>query len=374
MIPRRVSKQLKIGDVTIGGGAPIRVQSMTTAFTRDVEASVAEILGLAEAGCEIVRVAVPHKEDADALPEIRKRSPIPVIADIHFDYRLALRALEAGVDGLRLNPGNIGSKEKTRMVVKEAKDRQVPMRIGVNVGSLESRLIPELMMLEGDEKIEKTAAAMVESALDHVKILEDMDFTDIKISLKASDVPTTILAYQLIADRVEYPLHLGITEAGTPKAGMVKSAVGLGVLLYQGIGDTLRVSLAAESTEEVFAGYEILKSLGLREHGPTLIACPTCGRCEIELIELAERVESFLQSVKEPVKVAVMGCVVNGPGEARDADVGIAGGRGKGALFRKGKPVRSCKEEELFDLLIEEVDEIVAQKQAERAVAQCRPR
>ena len=369
MIPRRVSKQLKIGDVIIGGGAPIRVQSMTTAFTRDVEATVAEILRLAEAGCEIVRVAVPHKEDADALPEIRQRSPIPVIADIHFDYRLALRALEAGVDGLRLNPGNIGSKEKTRMVVKEAKDRKVPMRIGVNVGSLESRLIPELMMLEGDEKVEKTAAAMVESALDHVKILEDMDFTDIKISLKASDVPTTILAYQLIADRVEYPLHLGITEAGTPKAGMVKSAVGLGILLNQGIGDTLRVSLAADSTEEVFAGYEILKSLGLREHGPTLIACPTCGRCEIELIELAERVESFLQSVKEPVKVAVMGCVVNGPGEARDADVGIAGGRGKGALFRKGKPVRSCREDELFDLLIEEVEEIVAQKQAERAVA-----
>ena len=274
MIPRRVSKQLKIGDVTIGGGAPIRVQSMTTAFTRDVEATVAEILRLAEAGCEIVRVAVPHKEDADALPEIRKRSPIPVIADIHFDYRLALRALEAGVDGLRLNPGNIGSREKTRMVVKEAKDRQVPMRIGVNVGSLESRLIPELMMLEGDEKVDKTAEAMVESALDHVKILEDMDFTDIKISAqsvgRADDSPC------LPAHRrpCRVSPSLGYHRGGNDQGRYGKECRGTGHFAESGHWRYTAGLVGGESTEEIFAGYEILKALGLREHGPTLYCLP----------------------------------------------------------------------------------------------------
>ncbi|MDP2727732.1 MAG: flavodoxin-dependent (E)-4-hydroxy-3-methylbut-2-enyl-diphosphate synthase [Dehalococcoidia bacterium] len=349
MIRRRASRSLKIGDVTIGGGAPIVVQSMTNTDTRDVTATVEQIRRLQQCGCQIVRVAVPDLAAAQAIAAIKREIAIPLIADIHFDYRLALAALEAGSDALRLNPGNIRKREQIAAVVKEAKDRGTPIRVGVNAGSLPP----------GNED-RPVAQRMVEAALGHIRILEELDFDLIKVSLKAFDVPTTVEAFRLMAERVAYPFHLGITEAGLPRAGSIRSAVGLGILLYEGLGDTIRVSLTGDPCEEVAVAYEILKALGLQERGLTLISCPSCGRMEIDLVGLAQRVEERLLAINQPIKVAVMGCIVNGPGEAREADVGIAGGRGKGILFRKGQVVRTLPESELFDALMAEVESLIA--------------
>jgi (E)-4-hydroxy-3-methylbut-2-enyl-diphosphate synthase len=336
-----------IGDVAVGGGAPCSVQSMCSTDTRDEAATLDQIARLADAGCEIVRCAVPDMDAALALGSIRAESRIPVVADIHFDYKLAMKVLEQGIDALRLNPGNIGERWKVVEVVKAARERLVPIRIGVNAGSLEK----ELLQKYGHP----TAEAMVESALGHVRILEELGYDQIKISLKASDVPRTVEAYRLLASRVDYPLHIGITEAGTTFSGTVKSAVGLGILLADGIGDTLRVSLTGDPVDEVRVGFEILKSLALRQHGVNFVSCPTCGRCQINLIQVAEEVEQRLRGVDAPFTVAVMGCVVNGPGEAREADFGIAGGKGEGLLFRYGEIVRKVPETELADALVEEV-------------------
>jgi (E)-4-hydroxy-3-methylbut-2-enyl-diphosphate synthase len=348
---RRISKQLHIGQVKIGGGAPIAVQSMTKTDTRDVRATVAQIKKLEQLGCDIIRVAIPDREAAAALAKIKKSVSIPVVADIHFDYRLALSALKAGADGLRLNPGNIRDKEQVRKVVMEAKARDIPIRIGVNAGSLPP----------GKHRKLSTAEYMVEIAMQQVRLLENWDYDLIKIALKAFDVPTTIEAYHGIAGKTHYPLHVGITEAGLPQTGLIRSAAGIGILLYDGIGDTIRVSLSAPPQEEVIAGYEILKSLNLREHGPVLVSCPSCGRSETDIVELARMVSKYLDKIAEPVKVAVMGCVVNGPGEAKDADVGIACGKGRGALFRKGKVVRTINETEFFQSLTEEIQKLVNQ-------------
>jgi len=345
---RRISKPISIGSVVVGGGAPITVQSMTNTDTRDAQATIRQIHELEEVGCEIIRVAVPDRVAADALPAIKQGIHIPLIADIHFDYRLALAALDAGVDGLRLNPGNIGAEERVRQVVHKAKERQVPIRIGVNAGSLPKDL--------DDDATLSTVDKMVAAAMSHVKILEDLDFDMIKLSLKAFDVPTTVEAYRRIAEMTPYPLHLGITEAGLPDVGAIRSAVGLGVLLYMGLGDTLRVSLTGDPKDEVKVGYEILKSLNLRQHGPVMISCPTCGRTEIDLVTLAQQVNERLKSIKEPIKVAVMGCIVNGPGEAKGADFGLAGGKGKGVIFRKGEIVRTVPEDELLDALMGEIE------------------
>ncbi|MHB1006912.1 MAG: flavodoxin-dependent (E)-4-hydroxy-3-methylbut-2-enyl-diphosphate synthase [Chloroflexota bacterium] len=352
---RRQTRQIHIGSVPVGGDAPVVVQSMTNTDTRDVAATLRQIAELVEVGCEIVRCAVPDAEAAEALAGIVRGSPVPVIADIHFDYRLALASLAAGVHALRLNPGNIRKPEHVKAVVAAARERQVPIRVGVNAGSLPARRAnPHLPPA-------KTAEAMVEACLEQVRLLESLDFDLIKISLKASDVPTTVEAYRRLADRVPYPFHLGITEAGTPRVGTIRSAVGLGILLYDGLGDTLRVSLTADPREEVRTAYEILKALGLREHGPTLISCPTCGRTEIDLVGLAEAVEAHLATLKVPLKVAVMGCVVNGPGEAVDADVGVAGGKGKGVIFRRGEILRTVPEEEILPALLREIDEVAAE-------------
>ena len=344
---KRVTKQITVGDVKVGGGAPCTVQSMCSTDTRDVHATLAQIDRLVAAGCEIVRCAVPDMAAAEALGRIKALSGIPVIADIHFDYRLALKVLEGGIDGLRLNPGNIGEKWKVAEVVKAAESRRVPIRIGVNAGSLEKELL--------EKYGHPTAEAMVESALGHVRILEDLGYDQIKISLKASDVLKTVAAYRLLAAEVEYPLHIGITEAGTIFSGTIKSSVGLGILLAEGIGDTLRVSLTGDPVDEVRVGYEILKCLGVREHGINFVSCPTCGRCQIDLIGVAEEVERRLRHVEAPLTVAVMGCVVNGPGEAREADMGIAGGKGEGLLFRHGEVIRKVPENELADALVTEV-------------------
>jgi (E)-4-hydroxy-3-methylbut-2-enyl-diphosphate synthase len=336
-----------IGNVAVGGGAPCSVQSMCSTDTRDEAATLAQIARLVDAGCEIIRCAVPDMDAALALGKIRAGSRIPVVADIHFDYKLALKVLEQGIDALRLNPGNIGERWKVEEVVKAARERLVPIRIGVNAGSLER----ELLQKYGHP----TAEAMVESALGHVRILEELGYDQIKISLKASDVNKTVEAYRLLSSRVDYPLHIGITEAGTTFSGTIKSAVGLGILLADGIGDTLRVSLTGDPVDEVRVGFEILKSLGLRQHGVNFVSCPTCGRCQINLIHVAEEVEQRLRGVDAPFTVAVMGCVVNGPGEAREADFGIAGGKGEGLLFRHGEIVRKVPEAELADALVEEV-------------------
>ncbi|HOT90365.1 MAG TPA: flavodoxin-dependent (E)-4-hydroxy-3-methylbut-2-enyl-diphosphate synthase [Anaerolineae bacterium] len=345
---RRISKPISIGGVVVGGGAPVTVQSMTNTDTRDAQATIRQIHALEEAGCEIIRVAVPDRVAAEALPAIKRSIHIPLVADIHFDYRLALAALDAGVDGLRLNPGNIGAEERVRQVVQKAKERQVPIRIGVNAGSLPKDL--------DDDPTLSTVDKMVTAAMRHVKLLEDLDFDLIKLSLKSFDVPTTIEAYRRIAELTPYPLHLGITEAGLPDVGAIRSAVGLGVLLYMGLGDTLRVSLTGDPLDEVKVGYEILKSLNLRQHGPVLISCPTCGRTEIDLVTLAQQVSERLKAIKTPIKVAVMGCVVNGPGEAKGADFGLAGGKGKGVIFRKGEIVRTVPEAELLDALMQEIE------------------
>jgi (E)-4-hydroxy-3-methylbut-2-enyl-diphosphate synthase len=345
---RRTSKPLRVGKVTVGGDAPIVVQSMTKTDTRDIPATINQIKELEDCGCEIVRVAVPDKEAAESLAAIKRSVSLPVIADIHFDYRLALVALQSGVDGLRLNPGNIEDKEQIAKVVAAAKEREVPIRIGVNAGSLPANFQPNT----------PPAERMVNMALEQVRLMEDLNFNLIKVSLKAFDVPTTIQAYQMIADKMPYPLHLGVTEAGLPRTGAIRSAIGIGILLHQGIGDTIRVSLSAHPCKEVFVAYEILKSLGLRQRGPTLVSCPSCGRAEVDIIALAEEVSKRLEKMSKPVKVAVMGCVVNGPGEAKDADVGIACGKGKGAIFKKGKVVGTASEDNLLKALMAEIEKL----------------
>jgi len=345
---RRISKPLRIGKVTIGGDAPIVVQSMTKTDTRDISATINQIKELEDCGCEIVRVAVPDKEAAESIATIKRSVSLPLIADIHFDYRLALAALQAGVDGLRLNPGNIGDKGQIARVVATAKEREVPIRIGVNAGSLPANFQPDA----------PPAERMVNMALEQIRLMESLDLNLIKVSLKAFDVPTTIQAYQMIADKMPYPLHLGVTEAGLPRTGAIRSAIGIGILLYQGIGDTVRVSLSAHPCEEVFIAYEILKSLGLRQRGPTLVSCPSCGRAEVDIIALAEAVSKRLEKISKPVKVAVMGCVVNGPGEAKDADVGIACGKGKGAIFKKGEVVGTASEDNLLEALMAEINSL----------------
>lgn len=351
---KKLTRQIKVGDVLIGGGAPVAVQSMTNTDTRDVGATVSQINRLSDAGCEIVRVAVPDMEAAQALAAIKKDCPIPLIADIHFDHRLALEAIKNDVDGLRLNPGNIGDAGRVRDVVKAARDAEIPIRIGVNAGSLHKSLLEKYGGV--------TAEGLVESALEHVRILEEQDFRDIKISLKAFEIPLLLEAYRLISEKVDYPLHIGVTEAGTPWAGTIRSAVGIGALLSQGIGDTLRVSLTGDPVEEVRVGFEILKAVGLRTRGPIIVSCPTCGRTEIELIKIAEEVERKIQHLTVPIKVAIMGCVVNGPGEAREADIGIAGGRGVGILFKKGQVVRKVPETSLIDELLNEINVMVKQE------------
>ncbi|MCR4400068.1 MAG: flavodoxin-dependent (E)-4-hydroxy-3-methylbut-2-enyl-diphosphate synthase [Syntrophomonadaceae bacterium] len=352
MRPRLRRRVVNLGGVPIGGEHPVVVQSMCSTDTRDVEATVAQIGRLQQAGCEVVRVAVVDMEAAAAIAAIRPRIGIPLVADIHFDHRLALASLAAGADGLRLNPGNIGGRDKVREVVAAARDRGVPIRVGVNAGSLDKALL--------ERYGGPCAEAMVESALEHVAILEDMDFRDIKVSLKASSIPVTLAAYRMMAARCDYPLHLGVTEAGTRERGLIKSALGIGILLEEGIGDTIRVSLTADPEEEVWAAYQVLAGLGLRQRGPELISCPTCGRTEIDLIPIAEEVDRRLRGLAVPLKVAVMGCVVNGPGEAREADVGIAGGRGFGLLFKKGEIVGRVEESRLVDALMQEIEEMTS--------------
>lgn len=343
MVQRRISKQIKIGNVKIGGDAPISVQSMTNTDTRDVKSTLKQIYNLAENGCEIVRLAILNPQAADAVKEIKLKSPVPLVADIHFDYRLAIKCIENGIDALRINPGNIGKEENIKKVVSLAKTNNIPIRIGINAGSLEKDI--EQMQISLSEK-------MVMSALRHIKILEDNDFDKIKVSLKSSDVMTTVEAYRQIAGKIVYPLHLGITEAGTYAGGIIKSAVGLGILLAEGIGDTIRVSLTDSPVEEVKAGYMILKALGLRQKGVNFISCPTCGRTQIDLISLAKKVENRLTNIDKPITVAVMGCAVNGPGEAKHADYGIAGGIKEGYIFKKGEIIKRVPEENLVDEFI----------------------
>lgn len=345
MIKRRISKEITIGDVKIGNGNPISVQSMCNTDTRDIEATCRQIKELEAKGCEIVRLAVLNNEAADAIKEIVKKSTVPLVADIHFDYKLAIKCINNGIDALRLNPGNIGKRENVEAVVKLAKQQQIPIRIGVNAGSLEKDLQNENIPLS--EK-------MVKSALGHIKILEDLDFDLIKVSLKSSDVMTTIEAYRSIAEKISYPLHLGVTEAGTLRGGLIKSAAGLGTLLAEGIGDTIRVSLTENPTEEVTAGYDILKCLDLRERGVNFVSCPTCGRTQIDLISLAKRVEERFKDLPYPITIATMGCAVNGPGEAKHADFGIAGGVNEGLIFKKGEIVAKVPENELL-LKLEEI-------------------
>ena len=351
---RRPTRQIHIGKVAIGGGAPISVQSMTNTKTTDTEATVAQIRALQAVGCDIVRLAVPDMEAAKNLGNILRQVTVPLVADIHFDYKLALEAIRQGIHALRLNPGNIGGEEKVKAVVEAAKEAGIPIRIGVNAGSLDKKILKKYGGV--------TPEALVESAMEHVRILEALDFHDMKISLKAHDVPLTIAAYRLMSQTVDYPLHLGITEAGTVNTGIIKSAVGIGALLAEGIGDTFRISLTGDPVVEVRVANEILKSLGLKEYGPTLVACPTCGRTSIDLPAIAAQVEEKLRDIEEPIEVAVMGCVVNGPGEARGADVGIAGGNGEGLIFRKGEIVRKVPEADLVNELFQEIDQILEER------------
>ena len=353
---RKMTRQIHIGSVAVGGGAPISVQSMTNTKTTDTKATNTQIRALADAGCDIVRLAVPDMDAAQKLGQIVRAVSVPLVADIHFDYRLALEAIRQGIAALRLNPGNIGGEERVKAVVREAKAAGIPIRIGVNGGSLDKALLAKYGRV--------TAEALVESAMQHVRILEAQGFYDMKISLKAHDVPLTIAAYRLMSRTADYPLHLGITEAGTPTTGMIKSAVGIGALLAEGIGDTMRVSLTGDPVVEARVANEILKSLGLREYGPTLISCPTCGRTAIDLPAIAAEVETRLGGIRDPISVAVMGCVVNGPGEAREADVGIAGGKGEGLVFRKGEILRKVSEAELVGELFREIDALLAERAA----------
>ncbi|NLF46091.1 MAG: flavodoxin-dependent (E)-4-hydroxy-3-methylbut-2-enyl-diphosphate synthase [Syntrophomonadaceae bacterium] len=344
----RKSKVIRIGNQPVGGDHPIAVQSMTTTDTRNTAATIAQIADLEAVGCEIIRVAVVDTEAARAIAAIKAGINIPLVADIHFDYKLALESVAAGADALRINPGNIGDKVKVQQVVKACRERGIPIRIGVNSGSLEKKLL--------DKYGHPCADAMVESALGHVKLLEDLGFDQIKLSLKSSSVLLSIEAYRKIAALVDYPLHIGITEAGTKERALIKSALGMGILLFDGIGDTLRVSLTADPRDEVWAAYEILRNLGLRDRGAELISCPTCGRCEIDMIELAEEVDQRIRKIAKPIKIAVMGCVVNGPGEAREADLGIAGGMGNGLLFKNGKIIKKVPEKDLVKVLLEEIE------------------
>ena len=348
MFERKLTRQIQVGKIKIGGGAPVSVQSMTNTKTSDTKSTVEQILKLQDAGCDIVRVAVPDMDAAKNLNEIISAVDVPIIADIHFDYKLALESIRQGVSALRLNPGNIGGANHVREVVIAAKEKNIPIRIGVNAGSLSRKLLQKY-------------GGLVESALEHVKILEEENFFDIKISLKAHDVPMTLAAYRIISEKVNYPLHVGITEAGTQNTGVIKSAVGIGALLAEGIGDTIRVSLTGDPVYEVKVANEILKSLGLKNFGATLIACPTCGRTTINLPEIAAQVEKKLSDVKKNITVAVMGCIVNGPGEARTADVGIAGANGEGIIFRKGEIIRKVPESELVEELFKEIDKILTE-------------
>ena len=347
-IKRKKTRRITVGNVKIGGFAPIAVQSMTNTLTQDVVATVLQIKGLEAAGCEIVRVAVPDMDAAEAIAAIKKEISIPLIADIHFDYRLAIAAARSGADGLRLNPGNIGGPKKVKAVVGTARACDIPIRIGVNSGSVEKDILKKFK--------EANAAAMVESALRHIEMLRSFDFHKVKVSIKASDVNRTVAAYRLLSEKTDLPLHVGVTEAGALYPGIVKSSIGIGMLLAEGIGDTIRVSLTRDPVEEVRVGFEILKALGIRQHGPDIISCPTCGRCNIGLFEIVEQVEKALLTNPVPVKIAIMGCVVNGPGEAKEADIGIAGGDGVGILFKKGKVVKKVPQERLVEVLLEEVE------------------
>lgn len=348
---RRKTRELFIGSVGIGSMHPISIQSMTNTDTHNIRATLAQINALAEAGCDIVRVTVPDNEAAVALKEICQKSPVPIVADIHFDYKLALAAMEAGVDALRINPGNIGSRDKVELVVNKAKECHIPIRIGVNSGS-----VPKDILAKYDGH--PTAEALVESAMRHVKILEELDFHNIKISLKSSDVPTMIEAYRLIAQTVDYPLHVGVTEAGNAKHGIVKSAVGIGTLLAEGIGDTVRVSLTGDPVEEVAVAKQILRALGLYRQGVDIISCPTCGRTKINLPELVDKIDQATSHLTYPLKIAVMGCAVNGPGEAKEADIGIAGGTGEGILFKKGEIIAHVPEEKIVSALLQEIEKM----------------
>jgi (E)-4-hydroxy-3-methylbut-2-enyl-diphosphate synthase len=349
-IRRRLSKKIRVGDIFIGGDSPITVQSMTNTDTRNISATINQIKGLEEAGCDIVRVAVPDGEAASAVKQIKKSVKIPIVADIHFDYRLAIESMKNGADKIRLNPGNIGGKDRVIKVIEVAKERDIPIRIGVNSGSVEQHILKKFGGV--------TAEGMVESALGHSKILEDLDFDKIIFSIKASRVLMTIQAYELIAKKTPYPLHIGITEAGTAYSGTIKSAIGIGCILKEGIGDTLRVSLTHDPVEEVKAGIEILKALELRQEGPNIISCPTCGRCQIDLISIADEIEDKLRHVKKNINVAVMGCAVNGPGEAKEADIGIAGGKGEGLLFKKGKIIRKIPQDSIVQELLKEIEKL----------------
>jgi (E)-4-hydroxy-3-methylbut-2-enyl-diphosphate synthase len=348
---RRKSRQISLGDFPIGGTSPVSVQSMTNTDTRDVHATIDQIHRLHNAGCEIVRVAVPDEKAVQALRQIKTSIEIPLIGDIHFDYRLAIGAINAGVDGIRINPGNIGGRDKIKKILVEARRDNTCVRIGVNSGSLQKEIL--------ERYGHPTPEAMVDSALEHIRLFEELDFKNIKISLKSSNVLNTINAYELLSEKVDYPFHLGITEAGTLISGAVKNSIGIGILLFQGIGDTIRVSLSRDPVEEIKVAYEILRALDLRHRGIEFISCPTCGRCEIDLFNIAERVEKELADIKSPLKVAIMGCVVNGPGEAKEADIGIAGGRGQGVLFRKGEVVKKLPEDKLAEVLIKEVKSMV---------------
>ena len=345
-----MTRQVHVGPVAIGGGAPVSIQSMCNTPTENVDATVAQILRLEQAGCDIVRVAVPTREAAMAIPAIKSRIHIPLVADIHFDYKLALLCIDGGVDKIRINPGNIGSPDRVRAVADGCRERGIPIRVGVNGGSLEKDILRKYGGV--------TAEALAESALGHVRLLEDCGFRDVCISVKCSHVPVNMAAYRLLHERTDYPLHLGVTEAGTPDMGVLKSAIGIGGLLCQGIGDTLRVSLTADPVEEVAAAKRILQAIGLRRSGPDLIACPTCGRTKYDMLSIAREVERRLEGCTKPITVAVMGCVVNGPGEASAADVGIAGGDGEGLLFAKGKILRKLPQDKLVDALMEEIDKL----------------
>src|SRR6266513_1424059 len=361
MITRRQTRQIRMGNVKIGGDAPLTVQSMTKTDTRDVQATLLEIWALEAAGCDVVRCAVPVREAAERLGEIKRQIRIPLVADIHFNYKLALIALEQGVDGLRLNPGNIGGKKFVMEVVNLAKDRKIPIRIGVNAGSLEKDLL--------EKYGGPTAQGMVESALRHIHILEECNYPEMKVSLKAYDPLMMIEAYCALADQVDYPFHLGVTEAGTPGVGTIKSAVGLGALLSEGIGDTIRVSLSADPAEEVRVGIDILKALGLRKGGLTFVSCPSCGRADVDLVKLAKEIEDEFKGLNEEIHIAVMGCEVNGPGEARVADIGVAGGKGIGLIFKRGEVIRKVAEKDIVKTMREEVDKFIAERRAAKAAA-----
>lgn len=350
MFERRPTRKIKIKNIYVGGDSKISVQSMTNTDTRNVEATLDQTRALMVAGCDIIRVAVPDMEAAEALKEITRQLPIPVVADIHFDYRLALKSIENGISKLRINPGNIGGKDKVRLLAEVCKEKGIPIRVGVNSGSLEKDLLEKYGHV--------TPEALVESALRHVELLEDANFFDTIISIKSSDVMTMMNSYRLLSKEVDYPLHLGVTEAGTPWRGTIKSSIGIGGLLSEGIGDTIRVSLTGDSIDEIKVGREILKSVGHLKDGIEFVSCPTCGRTQIDLIGIANQVEDALKDSKKNIKVAVMGCVVNGPGEAREADIGIAGGNGMGLIFKKGLIIRRVKEEELVSALLEEIDKL----------------